>query len=500
MVWTSAASAGAVVCDQQAGAVGRDQQAGAVGRDQQEVVDHKAAPPKADAPQGDPPRDDTEKHKAKKKKKKDKGNDKDAGARADAGGVASNTGGDGDPDAQAKPESGGKTPKHPSIKIGHDVTLEFAARIEGDVRTATPDIGRDAAAAEWQDRRFGIEGTAFKRVTFEVSRELTEDFEGVHDLGEKTAWKDVYANYRVSKAFNIEGGRFKLPFGREELTGETNLDFVYRSLAARVLSPGRDVGLMTHGRFFKRRLEYQAGYFTRDGDNGRTTQTEGGEGAFAARVLVTPFAALSIPALAPFEIGIATENSAVDNRLGIRGRTVLGDGIFFDRVYVNGRRHRTGVEAGWADGPVSFATEYITVSDQRTGMGFDNADLPNVRAAAWYLAGTWALTGERKHGRIEPRRDLFRGGFGAIELAARVEKLHFDSIAYPGSQFGFPSDGTLNGNADRVTTFGVNWYLNHYLKIQANVVMESIDDPERSPAPTADGKFKSVIFRFQFRI
>jgi phosphate-selective porin len=58
----------------------------------------------------------------------------------------------------------------------------------------------------------------------------------------------------------------------------------------------------------------------------------------------------------------------------------------------------------------------------------------------------------------------------------------------------------LLGNAERVTTFGVNWYLNHYLKIMGNVISESIDDPQRSPAPTSDGKFKSVVVRFQFRM
>jgi phosphate-selective porin OprO and OprP len=444
---------------------------------------------------------DTDTTKAQTKKKKKKAVAKDATASAVSN--ESDGGSDGETAAATQnPEKPGKAPKHPEVKIGKDITLEFHARIEGDLRGATPDIGREDAALEWQDRRFGIQGEAFdKRVTFEISREFKHDLQGDFDLGEKTPWKDVYVNYRVSKALNFEVGQFKLPFGREALTGEANLDFAYRSLAARVLSPGRDVGFMTHGRLYKKRLEYQVGYFRRDGANGRTTQTEGGTDAFAARVVVSPFAAAkSEPLLEGLELGVATENSKLDNRLGLRGRTALGDQIFFDRVYVNGRRSRIGVDATWTYGPASLATEYITVSDQRAGMGFDGDDLPNVKSAAWYVAGTYALTGERKKGRLEPRNDLFRGGFGAIELAARVERLSFDSIDYPGSEFGFPYAGTLSGNADRVTTLGVNWYLNHYLKIMTNLVMESIDDPERSPAPTADGKFKSLVVFFQFRL
>jgi phosphate-selective porin len=397
--------------------------------------------------------------------------------------------------AEKKP----KAPEHPSWSPIPAITLDFKARIESEVRTATPALGLDQGQVEWQDRRIGVEGTAFKRITFEVSRELSEDFEAANGLSEKTAWKDAYVNLRVNKALNIEAGRFKLPFGREETTGETNLDFVHRSLAARVLSPGRDVGIMTHGRLFDRRVSYEAGYFTRDGDNGRTSQTQGGRDAVVARLEFTPFASLANRALAPLEVGVAVADSRIDDRLGVRGRTVLGDGIFFDRVYVNGQRRRIGFDAAWERGSGSASAEYITVSDERKAMGFNGDDLPSVDAKAWYVAGTWAITGERKHGRLEPRRDLLRGGIGAVELSARVEELRFDAATYPGSAFGFPSAAALSGNADRAITLGINWYLNHYVKLQGNLVREWIEDPERSPAPAAGGRFVSPVLLLQFR-
>jgi phosphate-selective porin OprO and OprP len=467
-----------------------------VGLPGQEKADGKTA-----SGQTAPAQDEGEQHKKKKKKKKAKDADKtDKGDKADSGDESGEGGGDAEGGEGGGEEGGGKGAKHPSMKIGKDIRVGVALRIEGDLRGATPDIGRENAALEWQDRRISLQGSAYKRITFEVTREFTHDFEGYHDLGEKTPWKDVYVNYRVSKALNFQVGRFKLPFGHEELIGETNRDFTYRSLAARVLAPGRDIGAMVHGRVLKKRLQYQFGYFTRDGDNGRTTQTEGGTDAYAGRLLSAPFATMAIPALTALQFGVAFENSKMDNRLGLRGRTVLGDGIFFDRVYVNGRRMRVGVETSWGYGPFSAATEYITVSDQRTGMDFDGGDLPSVHEHGWSLAGSWALTGEHKKGRIEPKGDVFRGGFGAVEIVARVEALVFDAIDYPGYAYGFPSQGKLTGNTDHVTTLGVNWYLNHYLKIMANVIRESIDDPERSPAPTNDGKFQSVVVRFQFRM
>jgi phosphate-selective porin len=256
---------------------------------------------------------------------------------------------------------------------------------------------------------------------------------------------------------------------------------------------------MAHGKVFSKILEYQVGFFTRDGANARTSQTEGGQNARAVRLVVSPFATSSHAALAPLDVGVAVMSSHLDERFGIRGRTVIGDGVFFDRVDVNGQRDRVGLEAAWALGPVGVSSEYMRLSDQRLGMGFGGADLPSVDATAWYLAGTWALTGERKHGRLQPHADFLRGGFGAIELAARVETLGFKGTTYPTTDFGLLDPEKLSANADHVTTVGVNWYLNHYAKVQLNVIREAIDDAERSPAPTANGHFTSTVIGMQFR-
>ena len=388
--------------------------------------------------------------------------------------------------------------KHPGVTIGEAVTIDFTGRLEGDIRQATPALGFDAPEPAWQDRRVGVKGTAFKRISFELSRELGQDLETSNGLSEKTAWRDVYARVRLTRALSIQAGRFKLPFGYEELTGETDLDFIYRSLASRVLAPGRDAGVMLDGRLGGRRIEYAAGYFTRDGDNGRTSQTEGGHDAAVGRVTISPFA--SSKALTPFTVGFSVARSQLDDGLGLRGRTVLGDGIFFDRSYVNGTRQRIGLDASWARGPASASGEYIRDADERLGIGFDGERVPSIRASAWYVAGTWALTGERKHGRLEPRHDFLEGGPGAFELVARYDTLRFHAASYPGTGFGFPASASLSANSDRAATAGLNWYLNRYVKVQGNVILETIADPARSPAPSTHGRFTSALLRFQFRL
>jgi phosphate-selective porin len=304
--------------------------------------------------------------------------------------------------------------------------------------------------------------------------------------------RDTFANVRFNRAFELRAGQFKMPFGRDALIGGANLDFVYRSLAGRLIAPGRDLGVMAHGRLKSRRLGYQAGVFHGDGDNARSAQTRGGRRAVAGRLLVTPFASNHNPALAAFQVGGAIVTSQLDDQLGLRGRTVFGEGVFFDRVFVEGRRLRRGLEASWVHGPASLSWEYMKVSDERLGMSASGEALPSIIASGWYAAGTWVLTGERKDGRVDPEHSIFRDGLGALELVARVEKLSLAAAVTPAAAPD-PLALTPAANADRVTTLGLSWYLNRYLKINGSTIFESLRDPERSPVAHGSHVFTAVV-------
>jgi phosphate-selective porin len=377
----------------------------------------------------------------------------------------------------------------PTLRIGSFAEITLRGRLETTSRRPDADEGLEATRMQWRTRRLQVEGTVFRRIEFEVSREFgdTEEPE-----------RDTFVNLRLTRPLEVQAGRFKVPFGRDTLTGGANLDFVYRSLLGRQVSPGRDVGVMAHGRL-RQVVSYEAGYFRRDGDNSRAADAQGGRDALAARVVFSPFASRNDSPLEDFEIGAAIVGSQLDDVVGLRGRTVFGEGEFFDRVFVNGRRLRRGIEGGWASGPVSISGEYVTVSDERAGMGLSGEALPSVHAAGWYLAGTWTLTGERKNGRVNPRRNLFQGGAGAVQLAARLERLAFDAVSHPGTRFDAPRADTLAPNAERVVTLGAAWFLNRYAAIHGNLVFEAVDDPGRSPEPR-EGRFTSAVLLLQFAL
>jgi len=110
------------------------------------------------------------------------------------------------------------------------------------------------------------------------------------------------------------------------------------------------------------------------------------------------------------------------------------------------------------------------------------------------------VTGERKAAGLDaPRRPLFRGGAGALEVAFRVERLAFGSVAHDDVPSTSPRAAAVLGNSDRVETLGVNWYLNRWVKLQANLIRETIADPSRGPLPERP-TFWSQVVRFQLTI
>ncbi|HEX2524070.1 MAG TPA: porin, partial [Terriglobia bacterium] len=357
------------------------------------------------------------------------------------------------------------------FRFGDIVRVDFRARVQADLSTFSLDGNPGEPSFTLRRVRFGIQGSFLKRFEYEVEREFQDS---------EQPWRDVALNYRAHRRFELQGGRFKVPFGLDQLARITDFDYVFRSRVSETVAPGRDTGLMAHGRFFKRGLSYQVGIFRQDGDNAGN-----GQRTFAARFTGTPLRLVAAPRwLRELRTGFAIAHSELPEGVNsLRGRTLSRE-TFFNRVFVDGRRLRLGAELDWSSGPFSVKGEFLQSSDTRSGQGVRMQDLPSLRARGWYLSGTWVVTGEKKTGGIEPRRAFLReGGWGAAELAVRCEKLHLGSSSHPGPAFAHPRAANLLGNGEQIWTFGLNWYLNRHTKIQANAVREDLEDILRSPVP-----------------
>ena len=156
-----------------------------------------------------------------------------------------------------------------------------------------------------------------------------------------------------------------------------------------------------------------------------------------------------------------------------------------------------GVDFDWTKGPAGARAEYMFVSDTRLDQGLGDQDLPAARGRAYYVLGSWVLTGERKVRPVEPRqKGLGRGGVGAIELVARFDRLLFDSKAGVDIPFRNSRAETILPSDDKVITIGVTYYANRFVKIQLNGIREQLEDAQRSPTSSSK-PFWSTVARFQ---
>ena len=356
--------------------------------------------------------------------------------------------------------------KRPSIEVRDGFTMDFRVKSQMDFRDFPVEPATDSKDVfDLHRARVGIDGHFMqKRFDYQVEWELSDT---------AGPWRDAYLDARVLPFLELRGGQFKIPFGLDQLTSSMDLDFNYRSLAGSYLAPGRDLGLMAHGHLVNV-LHYQAGVFRKGGDNVRASERTDPQTnrTYAGRLVVTPWVGSSHRALRFLAAGVAfTDGELPAGPNGLRGKTVPGD-AFFQRLYVNGRRQRIGAELQWRPGPFGVQGEWMRARDSRLGQGIDNEDLADVFANGWYVSTTWLVTGERKKASVAPEHGFLQGSFGAIELAGRVERLASSNEGSNPVATDSPRSSVISPRADDVWTAGVNWYLNNYVKLQANLIRE----------------------------
>ena len=383
----------------------------------------------------------------------------------------------------------------PTIVFAEDVNLELKGRTLLEWRAFDPDIGEDSF--HLRTARIGVQGKLTRHFDWEIEREITEDEVGKVIFGE---WKDVYGEWNTFDAMSVRGGRFKMPFGLETTTGVSDLDFAYRALGSTEIAPSRDRGVMVFGDLG--RFGYEAGVFDDDGDNAESNEPQfiqEGEDlenvgpSFAIRLTGDVLRLLPVGRLRSANLGIAYTNSDVPEGLNsLRGESVWG-GHFFERVYVKGRRQRFGTQFEWTPGPASLKAEWMQSREQRLEQSNRNEDLSDLIATAWYVTGTWFLTGEDKDANINVKRPLLKGGPGAIELAVRYERMGFKSGTDTGTAFTNPRADNQVPNSDSVFTTGINWTTSKWTRVIVNAIHEDFEDVNRTPLPGTTSFWSGVV-------
>jgi phosphate-selective porin OprO/OprP len=391
----------------------------------------------------------------------------------------------------------------PSLRFGEVVQIDLKAKWHFDFRRFSPDAVNLPAIVNalpakpdvflLNKARFGLKGRVTKFFDYEIERDFRATF---GKANEYHPWKDIYADFNAHRLIHVKVGKFKMPFGLEEIGSEDKLDYALKSRVTDALAPARERGIMLHaGR--GNRWEYQVGLFRYDGEgSGIHGQPTAGRTA-AARLAGRPLRLVKpLPrTIRRISLGVAaTRGRMYEGANAINGQTYSGF-TYFDRVFVRGFRQRFGVEMSWAEGPASIKGEYIRVSEERKKQGIRGEDLPNKLSDGWYVTGALVVLGKMKSRGGAPQKPLGRG-FGAVEMSARYDVLTFSSEKGSGLPSRSPRAALILPNSERTWTVGPTWYLNRFVKIQVNGQRERPTDIERK-AVFGRKSFWTGIIRLQ---
>ncbi len=309
--------------------------------------------------------------------------------------------------------------------------------------------------------------------------------------------RDIYLNAKYNNAIQVQAGQFKEPFAQELVAGVTNIDFVERGLQS-VLYPSaasafRSPGVTIHGDVSGGAFQYWAGAFNGKGfaTNNTTSVPEA-----VGRVRFYPWRSKKDSVLQGLAFGgsIAySQSRGLSNELTPSVASPDAAFIFLPQFQANGNVWRYEGEFTYLKGPWAFRDEYVQATFDRTGVGtlalggLGFADLPVVRFKAWNSAATYLLTGERrpengtpriKHPVFGPETPGGGGrGWGAWEVAFRYSGIQGNEPGIFFNNVQTPQNvPTYNRHTDEFS-FGVNWYLNYWVRFQSNISIDRLKDP-----------------------
>lgn len=250
---------------------------------------------------------------------------------------------------------------------------------------------------------------------------------------------------------------------------EKYLDFIERSMAATVLSPAEDIGVMLHnfGKPLSGFFEYGVGMF-----NGLGTDVKNTNKTFeyTGRINIYPFVSLENNLFKNFRLsGYALYEGNRTEGVYTRQRTTLGF-EFFPRIITKGKRISFGTDIQWLYGPFSLKAEYIKTLEDRT----ENSNV-EIETEGWHIDLTYLLTGESKTLRMK----------SGLEIAARIEQLLTDAgspimISVYTDILGNPI--VLQKNDVTTITIGINYYLNYNIKFQTNYQLDLFGNSLLTPS------------------
>lgn len=329
--------------------------------------------------------------------------------------------------------------------------------------------------------------------------------------------RDVYLNVRIKPEFQFQAGQYKEPFAQETGIGATNLDFVERGLQSLLYPcPGtayRCPGVTIHGDIDGGVMQYWASAFN---GRGGVTANVTNEPEFVGRLRLYPWRKTKNEWLRQLALGgsIAHARSrGLSNDVSFSGLMPDAAYTFFPQLRINGPIERYEGEFTYLKAGYALRGEYLQVQEQRDSVGSEQVGglgfltLPGIGAKAWNIGTTYLLTGEKRPENGTPRvkHPLFgpdtpggQGrGWGAFELGVRYSGIQANAPAANFLNYYTPGYVSQYDYHTDQFTFGINWYLNYWVKYQFNVNIDRLKQPSTTGQLPQD--FTVLMQELQFR-
>ena len=337
--------------------------------------------------------------------------------------------------------------------------------------------------------RFGVQGNYGKQLDYAFL------FDSAASNG--ISIRDAYIDFKPWTALQFQAGQFKVPFSQEVGTGDTNVEFIERSIVSTLYPDAtttfRAPGATAHGNLHDGVIQYWVGIFN---GKGIITNNTTNEPEVVGRLRIFPWKNSSSDWLKGFGIGGSIEHSrskGLANELSFSGLMNDGAYTFFPQFRINGDVNRYNGHIQWLVGRWGLRGEYTQIlmkregvgSEAVTGSGFET--LPGIIGKGAFGQFSYNLTGEKepenaiprvKHPVIGPNSPGETGGPGWGAWQARVRYSWLEGKA-PGITFGgisptsFP---TFSDHTDQISA-GLNWYLNYWVLLKFDFNVDRLINP-----------------------
>ena len=214
-------------------------------------------------------------------------------------------------------------------------TMDMSLYIQPQFVSVDPDDAKSEGDFLVRRARVSVRGNAYEDFTYLLQIDVA---------GSSARLIDAVVSRPINSNLTISAGQAKAPFGRQQLTSDTGLQFVDRGILDPRFNPARQPGVWVSGGVGDGEIQYSAGVFNGDGIN---KANDDGDYLKAARVVWTPLGAFPL------------EEGALD--FPESPRLALGAGVLSTKFNPADPfdAERLGLEGAFKVGGFSAVSEYV---------------------------------------------------------------------------------------------------------------------------------------------